>query len=297
MSAVARERRSERGLALVSVLWALSILSLIAASMTSTGRLSAAMERNALRRAEADRLAESAIALGILGLLDPRPERRWRVDGVAQDIVFGGVSLRISIQDEFGLIDLNQAGVELFRGLLRSTGATEVEAERLADRIVDWRSSAAPGSQSSNAADYAAADLPYEPRKAPFQSVDELNLVLGVTPEIFSRIRPALTVHSQQPNVDRRTAPREALLALPNMDVREVKSILVERRATTTASSTDGLSINAGVIDSSLALNGHVFSIKATFSYAGRPVKRDVTIRVTNAPRSGSPMILSDRIW
>ena len=57
----------------------------------------------------------------------------------------------------------------------------------------------------------------------------QVGLIPGVSDEMFAPIRPALTVHSQQPNVDRRTAPREALLALPNMDARQVDSILAER--------------------------------------------------------------------
>jgi general secretion pathway protein K len=272
----------ERGLALVSVLWALSILSLIATSMMSTGTLSAAMERNALKRAQADRLAESAIALGILGLLDPRAERRWRVDGVAQDVSLQGIAIKIAIQDEFGLIDLNQAGADLFRGLFRSAGLSEREADQLGQRVIDWRTA---GAGRERPTDYRNAGFPYVPRGAQFQSVDELKLVLGVTPELFARTKPALTVYSQQPDADQRVAPREALLALPNMDARRVEVMLRERTSVARGLSNQGPLLGPGVTDPALALSGHAFTITASFTYRETRMEKQAIIRLGDDPK------------
>lgn len=264
---------------MVSVLWALSILSLIAASMMSTGSLSVAMERNALRRAQADAIADATIALAVVGLLDPRPEKRWRVDGVAQDASFAGVALQISIQDEYGLIDLNQADADLFRGLFRSVGVKDDESRRLADRVVAWRTA---GSARAELAEYRAAGLSHAPRGRPFQSVDELGLVLGVTPEMYRRVEPALTVHSQQPGVDRRIAPREALLALPGMDARQVEAILAERRSGARSLDMQGLPLGTGIIDPGLALNGRAFAVTAAFTYRGTTSRKRTVIRLSS---------------
>jgi general secretion pathway protein K len=43
-------------------------------------------------------------------------------------------------------------------------------------------------------ADYQAAGLDYGPPGAPLETIDELRLVLGLTPEIFGRILPHLTL-------------------------------------------------------------------------------------------------------
>jgi general secretion pathway protein K len=263
------------------VLWGLSILSLIAASMMSTGTLSAAMERNALRRAEADALADSAIALGILGLLDPRPERRWRVDGVPQDATFAGIPLKIAIQDEYGLIDLNQADVVVFRDLFRSAGVKEDEAEVLAARVIDWRSTGTDRVlEGSTPDDYKAAGLAHAPRRGPFQSVDELALVRGVTPELFARMEPALTVYSLQPTLDRRVAPREVLLALTG-DAGQTNRILAERLSALRGLTGDGLPLGAGAIDPNIALNGHVFTITATFPYREVIMRKAMIVRLS----------------
>jgi general secretion pathway protein K len=39
----------------------------------------------------------------------------------------------------------------------------------------------------------------YRPRNGPFQSVDELKLVMDMTPPLFKRLAPALTVYSGSP--------------------------------------------------------------------------------------------------
>jgi general secretion pathway protein K len=275
------DSNGEEGLALVSVLWALSILSLIAASMMSMGTLSVAMERNALRRAQADATTDAALALGILGLLDPRPERRWRVDGVAQNATFDGMPLRIAIQDEFGLIDLNTAAADVFVALFRSGGASDIEAQRLAERVIDWRTSGtARVLEGAAPADYKAAGLEHAPRRGPFQSVDELALVRGMTPQLFARVAPALTVYSQQPMADRRTAPREVLLALTG-DARQANQAVAERVSAPFGVSGDGLPMGAGTIDPSIALNGRVFTITATFPYRETMVRKEMTVRLT----------------
>ena len=65
---------------------------------------------------------------------------------------------------------------------------------------------------------YRLAGTSYRPRNGPFQSVDELLLVMDMTPALFTRIAPALTVYSGRQFIDPQVAPREALLALRNMD-------------------------------------------------------------------------------
>lgn len=42
---------------------------------------------------------------------------------------------------------------------------------------------------------YEASGLAYAPSDRPFDSLDEIELVLGMTPRIFTLIRPALTVY------------------------------------------------------------------------------------------------------
>src|SRR6185295_16428019 len=254
----------ERGLALVSVLWALSILSLIAASIISTGTLSATIERNALRRAQANAAADAAIALGIVGLLDPRTESQRRLDGVRQTVSFAGTEIEVSIQDQNGLIDLNEADVSLLRGLFASAGLKADEAARFAGRIIDWRT----GGDIANFSDYWSKGLHYGPRNGPFQSVDEVKLIPGMTPEVFGHIAPALTVHSHPPSIYRNTATQEILLAVPGMDQQQAEAIVTERRSGGTA----GFAFFA---------SGRAVSLRAVLENRGREVRKELIVRFT----------------
>jgi len=107
-----------------------------------------------------------------------RSGRRWRSDGGTTSFTFAGVAMRVSIQDELGKIDLNQAEPALLAGLLQSAGLDVLAANDLADKIVDWRT-AVPLKRVNGAKeeDYRAAGLSYRPRNGPFQSIGELLLV------------------------------------------------------------------------------------------------------------------------
>ena len=121
----------------------------------------------------------------------------------------------IAIQDEVGLIDINQADVPLLAGLFRAIGRAGEQTDTIVDRIIDWRDTdELRRLHGAEAGEYNAAELPNRPRNAPFQSVGELRLVLGMTLEIFRRVEPFVTVFSNRQAVDPRFAPREVLLAL-----------------------------------------------------------------------------------
>ncbi|HUD52836.1 MAG TPA: type II secretion system protein GspK, partial [Parvibaculum sp.] len=147
---------------MVSVLWGLSILSLIAAAILAASVLSSHLERNEWDAASRRMTEDAALNRAVLGLLDPRPEKRWRVDGASQIFEFQGTKIRISIEDELGKIDLNTAGDDLIRRLFHSVGLPPDEGDALTDRVLDWR---APGVgkrlNGADERDYRGAGLSY----------------------------------------------------------------------------------------------------------------------------------------
>src|SRR5262249_56768073 len=111
-----------------------------------------------------------------------------------------------------------------------SVGLSCAAASRLVDKIRDWRDSTGLRRLNGAAApDYRAAGLSYGPRNGPFQSVDELKLVMDMTPELFRRVEPALTVYSGRQFIDPQFAPREALLALPTMNADAAAALTTAR--------------------------------------------------------------------
>ncbi len=80
--------------------------------------------------------------------------------------------------------------------LLGAVGVEPALATDLSRALVDWRTATAyslAGGLKLNR--YRLANLPYGPPNRPFESVDEMGLVPGMTPELLAQIRPYLSVY------------------------------------------------------------------------------------------------------
>lgn len=222
--------KGERGWALVSVLWVVLVLTLLAAATQYLTVTSSRVERRVTEQAMIDMDIDAALARAFIAINDARAAKRWPVDGHAQDFTFDGAKMRIAIQDERGRIDLNAADEPLIRQLLQSAGLSLDAANALTDKILDWRS---PNDlrrlHGATDTDYLAANLGYHPRHGPFQTVEELKLVMGMTPALFARLKPAVTVYSKQSMIDPSVAPREALEALYPNDPNRVDDLMQDR--------------------------------------------------------------------
>jgi general secretion pathway protein K len=272
----------QRGWALVSVLWIVSMLAMLAAATQALTLTSYKTERRADDAARADADLNAAIVRAVAGIASPDLNQRWRVDGVAQSFAFDETAMTVSVQDELGRIDLNVCDGSLLRQLLQAAGMQNDDADALTDKILDWRSpSTLHRLHGATDADYAAKGYPWRQRHGPFQSVDELRLVMGMNDALFARIRPALTVYTHRPMFDPSTAPREALLALYPGDLGQVDAILGARAAHSALASGSGPSFPAGIVSPSISLAGRVFSVSAEFVRKGRHFRRDAVVEMT----------------
>jgi len=197
-----RGQRLHAGIALISVLWVLVLLSTLALGLSATVRTELSLAANSIGMSKARYAAEGGVQIGAQNLLLPRAER-WPADGSIREVAIDGIRLKIATFDESGKIDLNYADPELLARLLILADVDQNRAIALADAILDWRDGDdLRRLQGAEASDYRAAGLPYEPRDGPFESVSELQLVLGMEPDIFDRIRQALTVYSGSSGVN-----------------------------------------------------------------------------------------------
>ena len=211
-SAVFRRRTPQRGLALVTVLWVLMLLSLIAASFTRTVRTEINLTRNLIESAKAVALADAGVYRAVLGLFAPVNQGGWRVDDTVYAWAYGGGEIRVSVQDEGGKIDLNKGQDALLRILFNSLGLEDQESAALVDAIVDFRD---PDDlrrlNGAEDGDYALAGLAHDAKDAPFEAVEELHQVLGMTPALYDRVAPSLTVYSGLRSPHLATAPPAVL--------------------------------------------------------------------------------------
>ena len=265
----------------LTALWGIGLLTVASLSLMWTGNVSYQLARNALEVASINAISEAVIHRTILGLIDRRRDKAWRSDGVVQHFTFAGQAINLIVQDELGRIDLNSADAGLLTGLFRSVGLSSEQAGGMVDKILDWREST-PLKHANGAKeqDYRLAGLPYGPRSGPFQSVEELVLVMGMTPALFAQVAPALTVYSSQQFIVPEVAPREALLALPEMDPTRVASIIAER----TSRPFSGPSNDPAGPQSAISLAGRAYAIRAEISRPRGAAVREAVIRLTDNP-------------
>jgi len=223
--------RPQRGVALVLVMWASILLAVVAGSFIFDRRTEAMIVANSVSIARAREAADAGIERAIFEAYrgDNAPDV-WKRDGTMHDWSFDGVPVRIGMRDESAKIDINVAPDALLRGLFVSAGLNDDQASSLLDAVLDWRD---PDSlkrlHGAEEADYRAAGLDYGPANAPFQAIEELQLVLGMRPEIFHCIAPSITVYSRQPGVDVQAATRDVLLAIPGLTPEVVDDYVARR--------------------------------------------------------------------
>lgn len=187
----------QRGIALIMVLWGVAALSLLVGRFTADTTTQTNLARNIVASAQAEALADAGVHRMILELAKPDGLRRVRLDGTAYRWVFDGGEVLLRVEDERGKIDLNAAADDILRALLASAGLSAADAAILADRVIDFRDrDSEPLAGGAEDADYLAAGLLYRAKDAPFEAVDELESVLGMTGLLFARLAPAVTVFS-----------------------------------------------------------------------------------------------------
>jgi general secretion pathway protein K len=218
---------STRGIALISVLWITGLLAIMAASFVSASRTEARLARNQLENAKAEALADAGVQRAALGLLDLDPQRAWRPDGRDYRFELGDGEVDVTIRDEDGKIDLNEAPVELLAGLFAALDLEPEAAQTMAERIVDFRDpDSDPEPLGAEDPAYLAAGLEEGAADRPFLSDVELVRVLGMTRELFQRVRPHVTIYAGSDGVDPTRATRAVLEALPGITAEIVDRLL-----------------------------------------------------------------------
>jgi general secretion pathway protein K len=215
-AALARWPGRADGFVLVSVLWLMALLTVVTLVLLSTVRLDVRAAGQLARHAEAEALADGLTRLVALRLGDrarrPLASEAITLDGNPYTCVHDDAAVEIAITDVGGLVDLNTASARLFEWLLLGHGLAADRVAALAAAIVDFRDEDdQPSRNGAESAAYRAAGLRHGPKNAPFESVTELDQVLGMDLALFARLRGVTTVHSRQPGIDPTKAPPEVL--------------------------------------------------------------------------------------
>ncbi|MGQ0813168.1 MAG: general secretion pathway protein GspK [Gemmatimonadota bacterium] len=222
---MSRSSQARDGFALIASLFlvvAMSAVALHVGAQARTIRLRAATTSE-LTRAEAAALAGLEHTRARL-----QPEA-WKNLGRVMTDTFdfaNGAHYTVRLYDTGSRLNLNHASEEELRRLLRALRIEFGEADRLAQRIADWRDpddfERARGAEREQ---YLKLDMIEPPANRPFASVDDLRAVVGMTESIVERIAPYLTVDGGG-LISLNTASEPVLLALPGITPEAARAIL-----------------------------------------------------------------------
>jgi general secretion pathway protein K len=238
----------QQGVVLLAVVWTVVVLTAMALGLASLVRTGSEELRARKERLQAYYLARGAVYRAIPALkqweTQTQPDRPAGLSRLEWSEDTGRVT--VEVMDEGGRIDLNTAPAPVLEKLFLNFGMEYMAAHNLVAAIGDWRDAdddtRLGGAESLY---YLGLPKPYRPANHDFQSVDELLLVRGVTPQMFYggyQVSPdgsverrlgladCLTVATRTTMVNINYAPEAVLLALPRMEPSVVRYIVDGRQ-------------------------------------------------------------------
>jgi len=234
-----RSHEHARGAALLLVMWLVALMASLIGAFALSARIERLQERVLTRGAIAGGAARAGLEWALVRVGDSDVRRRWVPDGRLYHWQYEDIPVDVSIVDEQGKIDINAADQPLLSAFFRAIGVPADKAGAIAGAMIDWRD-ADPLTQPQGGAEdpeYASAGLPYGAKDAPFETVAEIEQVLGMTPAIYKLAAPYLTVFTGSGTPDASVAQAPVLTAM-GLDA---KALVAAREAQQAATATGGL--------------------------------------------------------
>jgi general secretion pathway protein K len=242
--------RGERGFALVITLVITALLIALLAEFVNEVYVDTSHSHNFVASQQAAILAESGVEGGKqllkyssvlrMGQNYSSLTEPW---AKPQSYDAGEGTVTISIEEESGKLNLNSAtndtGVNnpMTEVALRMVRNLKLSTD-LVDVLMDWvDTNDQPRAGGAESSYYSTLKAPYKAKNARLDSVEELGLLKGFTPEVLGKLRPLVTVYGSNENepttqINLNTAPREVLLALDDAMSEDLVQRILDYRKT-----------------------------------------------------------------
>lgn len=298
---------TQRGVALLAVLWLSVALTLIAMTTAYLVRTEASAVANHLEAERAGMLARGAVEATVYAILHPNaeaaapeenslvqqlhPRQRWL------HFAFETGSAVVEVVPENAKLNINQASSEQLEALFVLLGKPENESRDLAAAIVDWRSPRTSSVATSFDVFYGSLPQPYTARHAAFDDLAELLAVKGMDRDLFfgqlvatgggSQKRTApladlLTTISNLGGVNVNYAAYEVLRVLPGWNESLATAVIEARSKVLSGTLMDAVPNLSRVISLSpiSTSSGFVYTLTATAQMRGSGVRHTVRARI-----------------
>jgi general secretion pathway protein K len=222
------ERSSDRGIALLLVLWALVLLGTLALGFSWSMRTEAMAARNGIDETRAYFQARTGVSRAV-SLLASLPADNALAASIAGED--GDASYEVRIESESGKVDVNIVSEEILLEILKKGRLPEEEAEAVRDAILDWRDEDdVPRPHGAERAEYGRTTEPISPRNGKIRGIGELMHVKAVTREFHDAfLSRVFTAHGNSAQLNFLRAPEIVLRSLPGISAEAADRILEGR--------------------------------------------------------------------
>jgi general secretion pathway protein K len=304
---------NERGVALIVVLWIFIFLFVVAFEFSSSVR----EEANAAHRYNDENqgyyLALAGFQRGLYDFLSQSASKQLQRDQKPSDLFdgswregkLGAGGYRVRLMDEGGKINLNRADENALRRIFTNLGIEEPRRSTVVDSIMDWRDPDDLHRINGAESDYYRSLSPsYSAKNGPFETVEELLWVRGVTSSLFfgyvetaatqgDRSRPIglreiFTVDSPIDRVNLRTASCQVIHAVTGIPLEKTCAFVEERKKLSDKTLADLLPL-LGIGANDAALQGFIFTNPSVVAVQaeGQPADSRAPRRVKGIVRLG----------
>jgi general secretion pathway protein K len=251
MKGLRKKLNTEDGVALLIVLWVITLLMVLVMSfsmLTRTEANSTVFFRDGVQKKF---FAEAALEKATMEIYHRQTYKNQtvilegnevvRIDGRAYDGSIGTGRYIFRLFNESGKINLNTMGPRsgvILNNLLVNLGIAKENADTIVDSILDWIDTddlhRLKGAESDY---YQSLPNPYKAKNARLDTLEELLLIKGMSPDILfgTKERKGLmqfvTIYSPTMRVNINAAPKEVLMSLPGMTEDVVNKIIEQRES------------------------------------------------------------------
>ena len=264
-----KRKATQRGVALVAVLWLVAAMSLIIVGVVRAVRIevqSAGMHRQAVI---ANFLADAAILMALQSLHAQQKDPGSTLQMIP--VQFENQSFDVSVQPLNGFIDINNASVQLLEDMYRhASGLNSSEAQSLAQATIDTR-------MSKGVKGVAIG----------FDAIEDLMRVPAMTYDLYAKISPIVTASLKggSGRVNPMAAPIGVLQVLTGGDGARAATLVAGRGADSKLTDTSFLKPDQIEMASSRSL---LFEVRINLPDRGS-LQRTWQVFWGSDPRSGIP--------
>ena len=267
---------NERGIILLVVVWSLMVLMVIALELGRTARVEGISTDVYQQEAKTYYLAMAGLNRALYQLvrtgqqgrarrdrdraqldsneqgLEECPDAWLLGDGQWKSESFGEGGYQVRVSDESGKININQVDEIILRQTFTNLDFDPDVGDALADAILDWRDPDSLERLNGVESDYyLAQDIPYPAKDGPFDVIDELLLIRGVSQDLFyDTLREVFTVYgnARAGNMaNLMTAGPWVLMANRGVDAQTAEDMVRQRQETCGEDFLDGTVARGGL--------------------------------------------------